>query len=94
MYSREFNKHFSTGYHDVDDDDGDFMFMSNFISILKTERRQQNRTRIFAVRPTDSLIYVACFVGFVFMCNPLLTILLRFPVDVLLIYIRIQSNWS
>lgn len=35
MYSREFNKHFSTSYHDVDDDDGDFMFMSNFISILK-----------------------------------------------------------
>lgn len=76
MYSREFNKHFSTGYNDVDDDDGDFMFMSNFISILKKKEGKKNlniRCRslslLLACSLADLLIYVACLVGFIYTFN-------------------------
>lgn len=67
MYSREFNKHFSTGYHDVDDDDGDFMFMSNFISILK--KKEGNRTRTFAVRRRRSIAYILIYVACLVLCT-------------------------
>lgn len=62
MYSREFNKHFSTGYHDDDDDDGDFMFMSNFISILEKKEGKNKQNTRYSLQSFG--IYVACLVGF------------------------------